>query len=527
MLYRIWNTALWFRNTANMGIACENVTIHGKYVPAVPYVRDYYGSVWFLDNDSNNEKYISYISSKAKRNEAGIYVPSGIPSGKYVVSYVFKLNPDVLYDGSHYLIPLVLATEHHFYNGVKITMPDNFKVYVFPPTLKIHTHGRSTTISGTLEEDFPLKTYMVMRTINNFTHSSINSVDYDLERKASSDMLLEHIRYWIAWSTTYVLLYAIMILPFVYLATYLIKGRERKKYAIPREVIEPPTRRPPRVVNIVFKKEGDGVDLYSIFMATLLVLHKKGKIKIYDNGEKIEILEYDDDLDPFERKVMNYLLMLSEDDKVDLKNIKEKLVTARKHSDTQTLIKYEGLSNELIITPDEKDKILKKYITTPSKRIEMLFTFGILWGVFGFVYVFIFARDIAIYAIIAMFLPLLYITQVGLMWWHPEVLGRWKEDYYKEKLMWDRFKEFLKNEKLLKEKYAAASEFLDDWLIYGYALGVHSKVLKALKRENLDFPLLNLTNNLLPYVVYITPGSVGGVTGGAMGGFGGGGGGAR
>ncbi len=527
MLYRIWDSNLWFTTQSNEGIQCVNISIHGGHFLAVPYVKDVYGSVWFFNNNTENDNYISYISSKAKRNEAGVYVPRGIPSGRYVVSYVFRLNPDVLYDGHNYFIPLVLATEHHAYKKVELIFPSKFTVYSFPPTLHRTSQSSKTVLSGFLEDDFPLKTHLLFSNIGNFSHHMIERVNYDLKGSESQAALLENIRFWCAWFIAYGLLYAIIILPFVYLIAYLLWGRERKRYAIPEEVMEPPAHRAPWLVNFIFKNEGDKISYHSAFIATLLDLHRRGKIKISDDGERIEILDYENDLDVFETNVMDYLYNLGENGVVNLKRIKEEIKHARKTGDYRTLLRYQGLENQVYLSSVDLEKARKEFIITPERKIEILFIVGIFWALFGFFYILILAFDLALFMVYLLFIPLLYMLQVGLMWWHPDVLGRWKDDYYKEKLMWDRFREFLENKKKIREKYYIFSDFWDDWLIYGYALEVGNDVLDALNKGGIQFPLLTRANNAHSYIVYVSPGSTSTSVGGAGGGFGGGGAGAR
>lgn len=60
--------------------------------------------------------------------------------------------------------------------------------------------------------------------------------------------------------------------------------------------------------------------------------------------------------------------------------------------------------------------------------------------------------------------------------------GRWKADYYKEKLEWDAFKSFLSNFAII-QKYAPEDIAIwKEWLVYGTALGVGHNVVKAMDK---------------------------------------------
>ena len=74
-----------------------------------------------------------------------------------------------------------------------------------------------------------------------------------------------------------------------------------------------------------------------------------------------------------------------------------------------------------------------------------------------------------------------------------------------------------------------ASDYAEDWLIYGYALGVGKKVQKALSSPEIELPIAKMMKNIhgyAPYIFVSTFSSSGGV-GVTAGGFGGGGAGVR
>src|SRR5690606_10658944 len=68
------------------------------------------------------------------------------------------------------------------------------------------------------------------------------------------------------------------------------------------------------------------------------------------------------------------------------------------------------------------------------------------------------------------------------------LFGRWKEDYYKEKLEWDAFRTFLGDFAMIQRYSPQDLDMWKEWLIYGTALGVGDKVEKALKDLNIPIP---------------------------------------
>lgn len=114
-----------------------------------------------------------------------------------------------------------------------------------------------------------------------------------------------------------------------------------------------------------------------------------------------------------------------------------------------------------------------------------------------------------------------------------QLFGRWKEDYYKEKLEWDAFKKFLSNFAMIKKYAPEDIAIWKDWLIYGTALGVGEKVAKAMESLNIKIPEVTTfygfgTFHAIGKTATRTISGGGGGGGfGAGGGFGGGGAGGR
>ncbi len=537
MLYRKLDSPLW-KTAYNEGIIIQNISISGLSRYYVPYIRDHYGALWILNNDENYSL-IDYIVKHTSKNEAGIYAPSGLPPGKYVVRYVFLLKPTLNFDGKYYRLPLVLANKHPTYKSVDIKIPSEYIVYPSPYLIS-HKSGNWWQIQGTSFSDLKLKVDILFSNLKNFSHYSVEYVNSNLLNEVKSSHTTDSIIYYISYGS-FVLMYAlILILPFAYLIAYIIWGRE-KKYPDPGEIYFPPSDRDLLTVNHVFYREGDGVDIYPLLLATILQLRKKGFIEISKDGSKIFINKYSYDynkLDDYSRNVLQFITEFAENGTFDMKKIKEEFISKnRYYLDSSTIhfdSNYKTEAKRLLI-PDTDD-ILNKYMKSPVKIIEKVVIFGlislVLIWVFAIIFNGLFSNSYSLYSSFAFMNAMLFVFSAISMLWHFDVLGKWKDDYYLEKLKWDRFREFLKDEKKLKEKYLEFQDYLDDWLIYGYVLGLGRKVKDTLSSPEINFPLSKLMDdftNYFPYAFFpVTMSSHGGVAGaGGAGGFGGGGAGAR
>ncbi|RLF98906.1 MAG: DUF2207 domain-containing protein, partial [Candidatus Wolframiiraptor sp.] len=113
------------------------------------------------------------------------------------------------------------------------------------------------------------------------------------------------------------------------------------------------------------------------------------------------------------------------------------------------------------------------------------------------------------------------------------LFGRWRGSTYKEKLEWDAFKKFLSDLALIKRYAPQDISIWGEWLIYGTALGVGDKVVKAMNELNISLReasiAVRMPRAFTPIMVITSTRSGGGGGGGfgAGGGFGGGGAGAR
>jgi uncharacterized membrane protein len=110
------------------------------------------------------------------------------------------------------------------------------------------------------------------------------------------------------------------------------------------------------------------------------------------------------------------------------------------------------------------------------------------------------------------------------------LFGKWKEDFYKEKLEWDAFRSFLSDFALIQQYSPADLIMWKEWLVYGTALGVGDKVAEAMSDLNIEIPEALAVESMhanfsYAYISSIPRSSGSGGSGGGFGGGGGGGGG--
>jgi uncharacterized membrane protein len=257
------------------------------------------------------------------------------------------------------------------------------------------------------------------------------------------------------------------------------------------------------------------------------------------NGLKIKILNKDlTGLDTYEKKVMEFLIKYSENDVFSPDEV------------VSNCMDYEIAElwmdvNEVMKCPLYSSSLVKEFLETRGKDILWislaislvlaLILFGISTNYSKYYPT---LKDVFYLSII------LVVQNIVLILTPKSIFGRWKDDYYKEKLEWEAFRNFLSDFAMIKKYSPEDISIWKEWLIYGTALGVGDKVVEAMKSLNIDIPEVDIapdvyiTYNLMYSSIYdsytaITEkssGNFGGGIGGGFGvggGFGGGGAGAR
>ena len=526
MLYRYWDTSLFYGKPFAVGIYLLNVSFNSENTHAIPYVKTGLDEVYVVGNVSYDSNDVNYIARKANENEVGIYFPKGITSGKYTVGYVFLLYPVIEKGNDGYHLSLTLANKHKEYKNVQIEIPNKFEVLASPYLHKTES-STETILKGEVQDDLPVNIDLFFKNLTNFSHESIKNINGDIYSQVENVYSDEFVKYTISIDFLYVFYYITLGFPILYILFHYFVGRD-KTVSVEEDIFYPPKKRRPWIVNLVFKNEGGRVDQSSVLMSTLLDFQKRGIIEISTDGKIIKILKkYDESLDSYEKRGLFYLYDWADYDTLNLEKFKR--IFKDKEHNKETIREIQSSSSDLLVHSKEADAEIKKFIYLPTNLLGALFIFEMLYLFVSFLYYVIAAPTYAFYILWIIFLSFVYVGQIGAMWWHPDVLGRWKDDYYREKLKWGKFREFLSNEKKVKERYSMVSDYAEDWLIYGYALGVGKKVEKVLSSPEIGLPIAKMMKKLYEYTPYIfvaTFSSSGGV-GGAAGGFGGGGAGVR
>ncbi|NPA75110.1 MAG: DUF2207 domain-containing protein [Euryarchaeota archaeon] len=427
---------------------------------------------------------MGYIEAHAEKNEVGVYFPKGISPGRYVVSYKFLLKPLLEFDGHNYLVSFYLATVHPQYRNVNIHVPGNFHVFA-SPYLKEKKSDGEWVLYGKSQSDVSLYLTMVFRGGENFSHYGVTGVQGNLLEKAEKNSFYHAMVYWTVYYLSLVSYLSILVIPGVYILAYISSGRERD-YPFLGRVYTPPSDRPPLIVNYIFKNEGSGVDYDWVILAGLALLQKHGYVDISEDGAKIYLKDgADGHIDGYSWKILNFMKKHAKNGVFDVEGL-SRWVNKMHIKNMNEYFDYLADTDELTLSKEEAQRIEEKFIEYPKTQVKALTYFGVGLMAISFI-TFLYPEDYLMLWFSAMALSVLLIIQAQLILLYRDVLGRWKEDYYLEKLKWNRFAGFLKNEKELKNACNECDDCFYDWLIYGYALGAGKSVSRVLSSPDINF----------------------------------------
>ena len=523
MLYRVWDAPVSLSNLNQPYIEVLDVkTPEGS----VGYVKDYKGRVWA-------SSHIEEIRGLAELNEVGCFNPNKFDAGVYEVRYVFRVHPPVECDGKLCHVNLKLADKHLPYLNVALTLEDNGlieEVYPHPPSLKIARDGW-TGISGSSWSDELLEVELllkpdVLKTLDGF----IKEVD-DVKSKTAQANVSYQIQYLLAEGLMNLVRILVMAFPFILLFLYIKHGRE-KSFIVPAYLSYVPNRdRKPWIVNLVFKSDALDFDEDG-FYATILDLHRRGKIRIEPRDERliIRILNEDpEDLDIYEKRALKVLKSLSRENVLDTGGLDDLIDEIK--SDRKRGIKLAKDIRWATKSPSRRPAL--SLIVSGRRRIV---PFALLAATLFFVSL-VFMQMLSYFSSITAQIfagSVVFLIQSLVAVAAPSTLfGRWRGSTYREKLEWDAFKKFLSDLALIKRYAPQDISIWGEWLIYGTALGVGDKVVKAMNELNISLREASIAAEMpraFTPIMAITSTRAGGGGGGgfgAGGGFGGGGAGAR
>jgi uncharacterized membrane protein len=325
---------------------------------------------------------------------------------------------------------------------------------------------------------------------------------------------------------------------------YDLFGREMS-FTVPSTLSYVPSKRQPWLVNLVFHSDAFNFDPEG-FYATILDLARKGHLEVHsEGGLRIRLLSSQGaSTDAYEDKVLDFLSRYSSDGVFDAEAFEDMIKSLRRGSTTlgrsgaYVLEALRETMDGLMRSPDKS--AVDQFATNGRFYAAMLTSIAVLlaiasfllFSMYGDLYPLFYPGFLASIVVVIESIPPLFAPST--------LFGRWKDDFYKEKLEWDSFTKFLSDFALL-QKYAPEDlRIWREWLVYGTALGVGAKVAKAMEQMNVYIPEAGAVTYMSLYFVNVygmtaphSSGDRGGgsfSTGGGFGGggeFGGGGGGAR
>jgi len=523
MLYRIWDAPVSLKS-----IDYPYIEVLGIEAPegSVGYIKDYLGVVWA-------SSYLREIQALAEFDEVGCFNPSKFEAGKYRVRYVFRIHPPIEYDGRLCHLNLKLADEHLPYLRVTVSVEDKGflkEVYPHPPSLKI-VEGNFLEIQGSSSRDELLEVELLLKPdVLEFLDGFVKDVD-NVEQATVQANMFNSAQYLFLEAFRVLVKILILAIPLILIFIYVRHGKE-KRFTVPKYLSYVPNRdRKPWVVNLVFKSDALDFDENG-FYATLLDLHRRGKLQITpkNKGLIIRILDSNVD-DAYERRVLKVLRSLSYGEILDTDTL-DSLIEEFKRS-RRELSKL--IRDVKYVTRKPSFRIASKFMISGRKRV------GILAGLSGALLLISVLLIVTLPYMTSMSLDallgsiVLLIQSIVAVVAPSTLFGRWKGSAYKEKLEWDSFRRFLSDLAMIRRYAPQDLSIWGEWLIYGTSLGVGDKVVEAMKELEIPMIEADIATSiplLFRPVIFIAPpssGRGGGVGGGfgAGGGFGGGGAGAR
>lgn len=503
MLYRSWRTPLSTERLKEPYV--EPIKIIAPK-DTVPYVKDYKGEVRILSPNGtfySNKVYGLWPMCKAIKyacspNEAGYYYIKSNSKSPIKAGYRFKIHPAIKSDGKNSLLSLSLANRHLPYSNLMITIHDpgdKISRIFTRPKMAVSKNDQGLVISGQSSRDVPLEVNMLLSpdaavSTNGFVQSS-----QDVEGQflgAESDYV---------WKDTLASIFSVgmrllvLLAPLVLFIVYRRYGKERS-FTVPGVLSFIPNSRKPWQVNLVFKWDPFDFDRDG-FYATILNLERQGLVDIQSeepDGFRIKILKGPDAVeDNYERKVLMFLSKNAENDVFSVQAFEANIEKLRSRAEDDSVSAMEALHrvrddmNELVAGPG--DSTANEFFMSYGKAgamlialpIALIFATGILFTTMG---------DLYPQLALGFYTSVVFLVESSIpAFVAPKAFfGRWKADYYKEKLEWDAFKKFLSDFAMIQKYAPEDTNIWKDWLVYGTALGVGKKVVKAM--EQLEVPAL-------------------------------------
>jgi uncharacterized membrane protein len=527
MLFRYWEDDLSLSPLQSPYIEFEGMS---KPPGVVGYIKDYRGDVTLEEGD--NPEYVDFITRMAENNEVGIYNPSYFAAGTYTVTYRYGLHPPIEYDDEFAHLNIRLVDEHIPYRDLTITYPAAYvrEIYPHPPGLSVDTSGEQYFVTGSLAGDEVLGMELLLSKeaipeLQGFPKFVSDVAEKTREANPWYDIM----PLYTGWILYLMGLAMAILTPFLFLAIYHRYGRE-KAFTVPQYLsFIPNPELKPWQVNLLFK--GDAVNFdQDGYYATLLDMHRKKIVEITEKpgGESVTIrIIHEHSDDPYEERVLDFLRMVGIDGIVDSDKLSMLAGQAKTDKTIEsTMLRYkQALSG---VTQRSDPRLIARYIVDGRDHILPLTLIGAAFCIVSVMMIILFTPLFGLLVPAAIYWGVM-IVQSGIAFVFPSTLfGHWKGDAYKEKLEWDAFAYFLSDLALMRKYAPSDISMWGEWLVFGTALGVGDKVVKAMKELNISLPeadvSLGLRSAFVPVLLFTPPSSGGGSGFSGGGSFGGGGG---
>ncbi|SMO65078.1 Uncharacterized membrane protein [Balnearium lithotrophicum] len=541
MLYRVWRAPLTYREKINRPYIRLDETIYSKGLYDW-YVKDFKGRI-FGSFSNPQSKFL--VRKLAEQNEVGMVNPNRFSSGRYNLGLLYTVFPPIESDGKFLHLNLRLGDKHIFYRKVfvEIDDPRGMVKEVFPHVTNwdLKRNGNKIFLTGLspLNSIVGVELLLKPTDINGFFYRTTDVDTKTLE--ANKGLFTVRLFYDVFKTFLFII---VLLYPIFFYLFYLKFGRE-KEFLVPSFLSYVPNpKRKPYVVNLLFNRDALSGDENALF-STVLDFIRRGIVSVKKsyNSLVIEILKENEKFDDYERKVIEFFKIFGfRDDKCryyfDLKSFKNRIEWWKRE---RNIAQLELLKKYLdILLSYENHKLTDRVLDRKGWNIFLLIHTSLLS-----VLIFLIAVNkmfllsdrffIDFYPVYVYSAALLFNFLLSIALFPSQFFGRWKEDFYREKLMWDAFKNFLSDLAMIKKYSPEDISIWKEWLVYGTALDVADKVEEALRELSISVPDLkeltstrvSLSTSFSDYKSTVSSALTSSSSSSSRGGFGGGGAGAR
>ncbi len=514
MLYRIWDATLSLQE-----LNTPQLVLEGLEGPpgCIPYLKDYSGTVW-IPPPYDSAPYRSTIASLAELNEVGIFNPSRFDAGSYTLRCEYRLRPLLEYDSKYCHLNLKLADAHVAYESVTVVIEGAdlvAAVYPHPPSMEVTSDGQRITISGSSGQDQLLEVELLYRQEVLTLMDGFPTEYPDVAALTAQANDQYGAQYYSAVSLSSLADVLLLAAPFFFLLIWAYYGRERP-FTVPSYLSTVPnSSRKPWLVNLAFKGDPTRIDS-NAFYATLLDLKRRGNLEIsqQDGGIRIRIIS-SEGVDPYERDCIDFLQNFSANGIVDSAMINSRVDGYMKAGRYTTVTSLQREWADL--TRGDGPGGSSRFLTSGRFRLWPIAAAGILLLIASLALSVIFpiVSSISLAGTVASLFIVVQTVVAAIF--PPDLFGKWKGDYYRERLQWDSFRKFLSDLAMIKKYAPQDISMWGEWLVFGTALGVGDEVVRAMRDLNVRIPEMDIAPFMFlmfrPVYVARVPSSAAGTSG--------------